>query len=148
MSVTRKTYVEFTVPGLLFTGTETAKVKDRNIQNLKIPRTAFALRFFDILVTEISNGKNKVKAESEPVKYSRFYNIGTRICTKEEVAKETKGEKLSKDAREGRSKMLRQMEVDKLKYALRCQVGGFVSLKKRELVILLEGDNKSVTKVQ
>lgn len=148
MATTRKTYAEFTVPGLLFPETEAVEVEDRNIRNLKMPKTAYALKFFDILITEISNGKRRVKAKSKPVNYSRVYNIGTRICTKEDVIRETRKEKLNKDIRENRSRMLRQMEIDKCKYALRCQIGGFVPLKKGELVILLKGDNKTTIKVQ
>src|SRR3989344_7649437 len=106
MSVTKKTYAEFTVPGLLFPETEVVEVKSRDVQNLQIPEHAYGLKFFDILITQVSNnGKKKVSAESNPVNYSRHYNIGTKIYTKKEMADETARKKgLSKDAREGREK--------------------------------------------
>jgi len=149
MSVTKKTYAEFTVPGVLFPETEVVEVKSRDVHNLQIPEYAYGLRFFDILITQVSdNGKRKVNAESNPVNYSRHYNIGTRICTKKEMAEETAKEKgLSRGARENRKRMMRQMTDDKLKRALRCRVGGFITLRKRELVLLLNGKKREVVKV-
>ncbi len=149
MSVTKKTYAEFTVPGLFFPETDVVEVKSRDTQNLEIPEHAYCLRFFDILTTSIpNNGKKKVNAESNPVNYSCHYNIGTKIYSKKEMAGETAREKdLSKDAREGRERMMKQMTDDKLKRALRCQVGGFIKLKKGELVLLVNGKKREVVKV-
>lgn len=59
MSVETKTYAEFTVPGFLFSETEITEVKSRNIQNLRIPKDAYGLRFFDILITNVSNKGKK-----------------------------------------------------------------------------------------
>ena len=150
MSVTKKTYAEFTVPGLLFPETEVAEVKSRDVQNLRIPERAYGLRFFDILITQVSdNGTKKVEAESNPINHSRYYNIGVRIYTKKEMADETVKEKgLSKDARESRERMMGEMSDDKLKHALKCQVGGFIKLKKGELVLLLNGKKREVVKVR
>ncbi len=149
MSVTKKTYAEFTVPGLFFPETDVVEVKSRDIQNLEIPKHAYGLRFFDILVTDISNKGKRVKAESGPVNYSPLYCVGTKICTKKEMAEETGKEKgLSKEVLENREKMLKQMTVDKLKYALRCRVGGFTPLKKGELALLVSGKKRKVVKVR
>lgn len=149
MGVTKKTYAEFTVPGWIFPETKVVEVKSRDVQNLKIPEHAYGLRFFDILITQVSNnGKKKVNAESNPVNYSRHYNIGTRICTKKEMADETAKEKrLNKNAREGRERMMRDMADGKFRHVLRCQVGGFIKLKKGERVLLLNGKKREVVKV-
>ncbi len=149
MSVTKKTYAEFTVPGFFFSETEVVEVKSRDIQNLEIPKHAYGLRFFNILITDILNkGGKRLKAKSNPVNYSPWYGIGTKICTKREVAEETSKEKgLSKDVLESRGRMLRQMTVDKLKYAMRCRVGGFSPLKKGDLVLLVSGKERKVVKV-
>ena len=149
MSVTKKTYVEFIVPGLLFPETEVVEVKSRDVQDLRIPERAYGFRFFDILITQVSNnGKKKVNAESNPVNYSRQYNIGTKIYSKKEMANETTREKgLSKDVLKSRERMMKQMTDDKLKRALKCQVGGFIKLRKGELVLLLNGKKREVVKV-
>lgn len=108
-------------------------------------------RFFDILVTSVQNKRGKkVKAESAPVNHSHFYTIGTKICTAKEVVEQTEKEKrkIGKSAVEGREKMLREMGVKKLKYALRLRVGGFTSLRKGELVLLVNGDDRKVTRVR
>lgn len=148
MSVTKKTYAEFTVPGLLFPETEVVEVKSRDIQKLEVLEHACGLRFFDVLVTSVQNGRKKVGAESDPVNYSRHYNIGIGIYSKKEIADETSKEKgLSRDAREGRERMMRQMRDSKSKCALKCQVGGFIQLKKGELVLLLNNNKREVVKV-
>ena len=151
MGKTTKTYAEFAVPGLLFPETEVVQVKSRDVDSLKIPEDAFGVSFFDILVTSVSTKRGKkVKAESHPVNCSRFYNIGTKICTVKEIIEQTRKEKrrIGKDAVNGREKMLREMEVEKLKYALRLRVGGYTSLKKGGLVILLNGNDRTVTRVK
>ena len=148
MPVTRKTYAKFTVSGLLFPETEVVEVKSRDVQKLQIPEHAYGLRFFDVLVTSVQNGRKKVGAESEPVDYSRHYNIGTGIYSKKEMAVETSKEKgLSRNAREGGERMMGQMHDSESKRALKCQVGGFIQLKRGELVLLLSGNKREVIRV-
>ena len=146
--VSKKTYAEFTVPGLLFPENEVVEVRNRDVSKLNAPRDAYGLRFFDILVTTVSNNGKRVEAESDPVNYSPLYNVGVGIYSKQEMKDETAKETgLSKDARESRERMIGQMTNDKLKRVLKCQVGGFIKLRKRELVLLLNGKARKVVKV-
>lgn len=149
MSKEKRTYAEFLVPGFFISESEELEVKSRNIQGLKIPESAYALRFFDILASEVLQGKRKIKVKSKPINYSSWYLIGVKICTKAEVAEETKKEKgLDKEMLERRRQMLRKMELDKQKYALKVRVGGFGPLKKGDLVLLLNGKKRKVLKVR
>ncbi len=150
MSVIKKTFAEFTAPGLFFPEIQEIEVKSRDIQKLKIPDDVYGLRFFDILITDVSNeDKKRVRAKSDPVNYSPLYNIGIKIYTKKQMTKETDEEKgLSKDVLKSRNKMLRQMTINKLNYALKCRVGGFVPLKKGELVLLVNGKERKILKVR
>ena len=149
--VSKKMYVEFTVPGLLFAENEVIEVKSRDVVKLNVPEAAFGVRFFDILITSVANkGKKPVRTESNPVNESRHYNIGTKIYTADEVRAETERErtKLSKDAVHGREKMLEDMEREKLEFALKCQVGGFIKLEKGDLVLLVDGEKREVVKIK
>ena len=149
--VNKKTYAEFTVPGLLFSESEVIEVGHRDALRLNIPKAAFGVRFFDILITSVANkGKKTVKAESNPVNKSRYYKIGTKIYTASEVQAETEKEKakLSKDTIRGRENMLEDMKQKKLKFALKCQVGGFIKLEKGNLVLLVNGKKREVVKIK
>lgn len=145
----KRTYAEFLVPGFFVSESEEFEVKSRDIQNLEIPGGAYALRFFDILAMEVLQGKRKIKVKSEPTNHSSWYLIGVKICTKAEVAEETKKEKgLDKEMLERRRQMLRKMELDKQEYVLKVRVGGFGPLKKGDLVLLLNGKERKVLKVR
>lgn len=137
MPVTKKTYAEFILPGFLFLETEVVRVKSRDIRSLLIPETAYSLRFFDVLITEVSNGKKKVKVKSRPVNYSDYYYIGTRIYSKKQMADQT-----------AREHMMKEITLGKFKDALRCRFGGFIPLKKGERVILINGKKREVVKVK
>ena len=149
--VSKKTYAEFDVPGLLFTDSEVVEVRSRDVLKLEVPETAFSVRFFDILITSVANkNKKPVKAESEPVNKSRYCLIGTKIYTANEMRAETEKEKASlpKDAVRGREKMLAEMKREKIKFALKCRVGGFAKLKKGDLVLLINGTKKETLKIK
>ncbi len=149
--VSKKMYAEFNVPGLLFPENEVVEVKSRDVLKLNVPEAAFGVRFFDILITSVADkGKKPVKAESNPVNKSRYYNIGTKIYTADEVREETKKEKtkLSKDAVRNRENMLKNMKSEKLEFALKCQYGGFVKLEKGDLVFLVNGEKREVVKIK
>ncbi len=146
----KRTYAEFVSPGFFFPETEVIEVKSRDIQTLEIPEHAYTVRFFDILTAYVWNRQKtkKVRAKTGRVNVS-YYNIGVRVCTRGQVREETKKKKrLSKEVRESREKMLREMEVNKLKYALKARKGGFAPLKKGELVILLNGKERKVMRVK
>lgn len=143
--ISKKTYAEFAFPGLLFPGSEAVEVKNRGVLKLNVPKAACGVRFFDILITSIVNkGKKLVKAESNPVNKSKYYNIGTKVCTADEVRAETEKEKfiISEDTIRGRENMLKDMKQKKLKFALKCRVGGFVKLEKGDLVLLVNGKKR------
>lgn len=149
--INKKTYAEFTVPGLLFPESEVVEVKNRNVLKLSVPKAACGVGFFDILTTSIANkGKKPVKAESNPVNKSKYYNIGTKVYTVDEVWAETKKEKflISEDAIRGRENMLKDMKQKKLKFALKCRVGGFVKLERGDLVLLVNGEKRKIVKIK
>lgn len=149
MSKQKRVYAEFLVPGFFGSDSEELEVKNRDVQNIEIPESAYALRFFDILASKVLQGKRKVKVRSRPINFSPWYLIGVKIYTKTEVAEETKKEKgLDKEILEKRRQMLRKMELDKQKYALKVRVGGFGPLKKGDCVVLLNGKERKVLRVR
>lgn len=148
-----KTFAEFMVPGGFFSPqTIQVPVLSRDLQKLHLPKESYAVRFFDILSTRVKSGKSRktVKVWSNPINRSPWHNIGTAVYTAEQIKKETAKErkKLDNQAIENRERLLREMKIEKLKYALKIRVGGFLIIEKNELVLLVKGKTRKVLKVK
>lgn len=78
-------YVEFFFPGVMCSGTEVRKIKERLPQSVKnIPQQAYSFRFFDRIEDEVAGRKLASDAEN----YSGIYFLGGEIKTVEQVLKE------------------------------------------------------------
>ena len=120
MAKTRKTFVEFYFPGLIFANNSIREVKDRNIKNLKVPKNAFGFRFFDIFQTTVLLDGKKHTLKSERLKISPMYYYGGRVMTLAEVKREMGNEKI----------LIANMENNDIERVVKSNTGGYYPLRK------------------
>ncbi len=105
------TYVEFLHPGIFMSEESVKKVKSRDVLELKVPKTAFAFKFFGIKSTIVDG----IKLTSERLNISPTYFFGGRIMTLDEVCKELP------DART----LISNMKCNHWDRIIRCRTGNF-----------------------
>ncbi len=82
----KKTFVEFLHAGNLSLETTTAEVGSRDLGNLSVPRTVFAVEFFDKLVAVFLVDGQEITTESEPIDRSCRYYFGGRVMNLAEAS--------------------------------------------------------------
>lgn len=87
---TRKTYVEFLLPGTFMPEMITREVVDRQVETLDIPKNAYAFSFYDVLSTE---AEGELLESGELNKSGRYY-VGARVLTLKEVEREYPNERI------------------------------------------------------
>lgn len=89
MNVTITTYVEYLLPGAMFSESETKEVSNRVLwrEAKQAPEQAFAFCYYEIVTAEVPlRGGELVKLSSDARNKSGRYYIGGDLFTQEEIA--------------------------------------------------------------
>jgi hypothetical protein len=88
MNYVRKTYIEFLYPGSFVAESSTKEVKTREVSKVKVPKSAFGFKFFDILSVVVDADSRKVQLTSERINMSPMHYYGGKLYTLAEVERE------------------------------------------------------------
>lgn len=125
MKPVRKTHVVFFYPDLFVSETSTRVVKSREVSKVKVPKGAYAFKFFDTysLIARV-DGK-KVLLTSERLNPSPIHYYGGKLYTPTEVKREFPNEYLFHD----------NIKDHGWRRMIRCRFGNWEPFLKKDVLV-------------
>ena len=124
-----KHYVEFTMLGGFFYEYSTESIDHRDSSKVKVPKNAFAFRFFDREEVE-SNGEI---LKGDRKNYSSLYYVGGEIMTLAQVKKQLPQEEI----------LINNMEINNWDKVIKHRFGGFQPFEKDNVLLPETLDTKA-----
>ncbi len=125
MTLVRKTYVEFSLPGVFFSEGLVREVKTRDIARLRVPKDAFAYYFFDVLTESVEDQGKKVTLTSPHINISPRYFYGGKVFTLDELKNEYPKE----------TTLIINVEFSNTQKAILCRTGNWQIFEKNDVLV-------------